>query len=63
MTWFEQFAARFFSAELLTVLSCDNFPDPDPPRPFFKLNIKTYQFTLLCKNDQFTHQKQQKSFY
>jgi len=24
MTWFEQFAAGF-SAELLTVLSCDNF--------------------------------------
>jgi len=24
---------------------------------------KTYQFTLLCKGDQITHPKQQKSFY
>jgi len=24
---------------------------------------KTYQFTLLCKGDQVTHPKQQKSFY
>jgi len=24
---------------------------------------KTYQFTTPCKSDQFTHPKQQKSFY
>jgi len=27
------------------------------------LNIKTYQYTLLCKSDQVTHPKQRKSFY
>jgi len=27
------------------------------------LNIKTYQFTLLCEDDQVTHPKQQKLFY
>jgi len=26
------------------------------------LNIKTYQFTLLCKGDQVTHPKEQKWF-
>jgi len=34
VTWFELFAA-WFLAEILTVLSCDDFSNPDISRKFF----------------------------